>query len=203
MLNGSKARVDPQQAYPSTKKRTRAASDASWAELIEWKKSSSPEVCTKTGAALSITWNLDGEGVRDPLSPGSAKRRRFSIEYLFTEVFGSPTKAEWAAPNSHLRLSLPRVTMGTLDVPGNGRDSATTAMRAMSKDHEAGDLGSCGFADPECAMCFNCALSWVCPYGSPRRIEFELELIQSHMAQKRVEVGARALRVRSVPREDA
>ena len=39
------------------------------------------------------------------------------------------------------------------------------------------------------------------------RIELELELIQAHMAQKpvlrgEVEVGARALRVRSVPREE-
>ena len=36
--------------------------------------------------------------------------------------------------------------------------------------------------------------------------ELELELIQAHMAQKpvlRVEVGARALRVRSVSREEA
>ena len=36
--------------------------------------------------------------------------------------------------------------------------------------------------------------------------ELELELTQAHMAQKlmlRVEVGARALRVRSVPREGA
>ena len=37
-------------------------------------------------------------------------------------------------------------------------------------------------------------------------LELELELIQTHMAQKpvlRVEVGARALRVRSVSREEA
>ena len=37
-------------------------------------------------------------------------------------------------------------------------------------------------------------------------LELELELIQAHMAQKqmlRVEVGARALRVWSVPREEA
>ena len=41
---------------------------------------------------------------------------------------------------------------------------------------------------------------------SPVRPELELELTQTHMAQKpvlRVEVGARALRVRSVSREEA
>jgi hypothetical protein len=31
-------------------------------------------------------------------------------------------------------------------------------------------LDSYGFADLEYAMCFNCALSWVYPYGDPRRI---------------------------------
>ena len=78
-----------------------------------------------------------GEGPRDPLSPGSAKRRKFAIEYLFT-VSGSPTEAEWAAPNSHLRLSLPRVIMDMLDAPSNSKDAAITGMRAMSKAREAG-----------------------------------------------------------------
>ena len=43
--------------------------------------------------------------------------------------------------------------------------------------HERGNLpenarglDSYGFADLEYAMCFNCALSWVYPYGDPRRI---------------------------------
>ena len=44
------------------------------------------------------------------------------------------------------------------------------------------------------------------PRGGRRPFELELELIQPHMAQKPVlrgEVGARALRVRSVSREEA
>ena len=107
-------------------------------EYIEWKKSSSLEVCSKTGVILLITWNRYGEGVRGPLSLGSAKRRKFAIEYLFTEVFGSPTEAEWAAPNFHLRLSLPWIIMDMLDVSSNSKDAVITAMRAMSKAHEAG-----------------------------------------------------------------
>ena len=95
-------------------------------------------MCSKTGAILSITWNRDGEGVRDPLSPGSAKRRKFTVEYLFSEVFGSPKEPEWAAPNFHLRLSLSRIIMDMLDVPSNSKEAVITAMRAMSKAHEAG-----------------------------------------------------------------
>ena len=138
LLTGSKARVDPQHAYPSAKKRAKTAAKSSWAEYIEWKKSSSLEVCSKTGAILSITWNRDGEGVRDPLSPGSAKRRKFAVQFLFSEVFGSPKELEWAAPNFHLRLSLPRIIMDMLDVPSNGKEAVITAMRAMIKAQEAG-----------------------------------------------------------------
>lgn len=138
LLTGSKARVDPQHAYPSAKKRAKTAAKSSWAEYIEWKKSSSLEVCSKTGAILSITWNRDGEGVRDPLSPGSAKRRKFAVQFLFSEVFGSPKELEWAAPNFHLRLSLPRIIMDMLDVPSNSKEAVITAMRAMIKAQEAG-----------------------------------------------------------------
>ena len=141
LLTGSKARVDPQQAYPSMKKRAKTGAQEKWAEHIEWKKwkkSSSLEVCSKTGAILSITWNRDGEGVRDPLSPGSAKRRKFAVQFLFSEVFGSPKELEWAAPNFHLRLSLPRIIMDMLDVPSKSKEAVIIAMRAMSKAHETG-----------------------------------------------------------------
>ena len=74
-----------------------------------------------------------GEGPRNPLSPGSAKRRKYTIEYLFTEVFGSPTEAELAAPNSNLRLSLPRVIMDMLDVPSNSKNAAIKAHEAGGK----------------------------------------------------------------------
>jgi hypothetical protein len=90
LLTGLKARDDPQQAYQSAKKQAKTAAEASWAEYVEWKQSSPLKVCSKTGAILSITWNRDGEDPRDPLSPGSAKRRKFAVEYLFSEVFGSP-----------------------------------------------------------------------------------------------------------------
>ena len=91
-------------------------------EYIEWKKSSSLEVCSKTGAILSITWNCDGEGFRDPLSLGSAKRRKFAIGYLFKEVFGSPAEAEWAAPASRgiIRASRPAVRFRRRTAAGGG-----------------------------------------------------------------------------------
>ena len=72
----------------------------------------------------------------DPLSPGSAKRRKFAIQFLYDEVFGSPKEAEWAAPNFHLRLSLPRILMDMLDIPNSGKEGVITAMRAMSEAHE-------------------------------------------------------------------
>jgi len=63
LLTEPKARVDPQQANPSTKKRPRTTTTAVWAEYTERKKVPSLEVCSKTGAIHSVTWNRDGEGV--------------------------------------------------------------------------------------------------------------------------------------------
>ena len=57
---------------------------------------------------------------------------------MFAGVFGSPTEAEWAAPNFHLRLGLPRVIMDMPDAPSNSKDAVITAMRAMGKAHEVG-----------------------------------------------------------------
>jgi len=68
-------------------------------------KSSSLEVYSKTGAVLSITWNRDGDS--GPLSPGPAKLRRFSIEYLFSEVPGSPTEVGEKYPGFTSRFIKP------------------------------------------------------------------------------------------------
>ena len=53
----------------------------------------------------------------------------------------------------------------------------TTCAVTIYKDMPPGNspknargLDSYGFADLEYSMCFNCALSWVYPYGDPRRI---------------------------------
>jgi hypothetical protein len=124
--------------YPSTKKRAKTAAGASWEGYIEWKQSLSLEVCSRTGAILSITWDRDDAGPRDPLSAGSAKRRKYAIQYLYDEVFGSPKEVEWAAPNFHQRLSLPRILMDMLDIPNSGKEATITAMQAMSEAHEAG-----------------------------------------------------------------
>ena len=44
LLADLKARDDPQQAYQSTKKRARTASQAPWVKYTEWKQSSSLKV---------------------------------------------------------------------------------------------------------------------------------------------------------------
>ena len=77
-------------AYPAAKQKAKAASSASWSGYEEWKETESLEVCTKTGAIVSITWDRGDEGTRDALSPGSAARRRHAIHYLGVEVFGAP-----------------------------------------------------------------------------------------------------------------
>jgi hypothetical protein len=57
------------------------------------------------------------------------------------------------------------------------RPVGSTCTGTLYKDRPPGNspenvrgLDSYGFADLEYAMSFNCALSWVCPYGDPRRI---------------------------------
>ena len=84
------------------------AVEAAWEEYNEYneyKKSLSLEVCSRTGAILSITWGRDDAGPRDPLSAGSTKRRKYAIHYLYDEVFGSPKEAK----------SAPRILMDMLD----------------------------------------------------------------------------------------
>ena len=89
-----KARIDPQVAYPAAKQKAKAASSASWSGYEEWKETKNLEVCTKTGAVASITWDRDDEGTRDALSPGSAARRRHATHYLFVEAFGAPEEED-------------------------------------------------------------------------------------------------------------
>jgi hypothetical protein len=96
-----------------------------WGGYEEWKKAKCLEVYTKTGAILFVTWDRDDEGTRDPLSPFSAARRRHAVYYLFVEVFGAPIKEDWTTPSFHLRLSLPRVITGMLNIPATQRCGAS------------------------------------------------------------------------------
>ena len=137
LLTTSRARIDRQVAYPEAKQKAKAASSASWSGYEEWKEAKNLEVCTKTGAIVSITWDRGDEGTRDALSPGSALRRRHAIHYLFVEVFGAPKEEEWAAPNFHLRLSLPRVIMDMLNIPATSKARVITTMKAIIDAHEA------------------------------------------------------------------
>ena len=55
LLPGGKARIEPQKAYPSIKNRNKIpmnAMNAARAEYFAWKKSSSLEVCSRTGGLL-------------------------------------------------------------------------------------------------------------------------------------------------------
>ena len=74
---------------------------------------------------------------RAPLSPGSDVRRRHAIHYLFVEVFGAPDEEDWAAPNFHLRLSLPRVIMDMLNIPATSKTAVIAAMKAIGDVHQA------------------------------------------------------------------
>ena len=136
-LTTSRARIDRQVAYPAAKQKAKAASSASWSGYEEWKETKNLEVCTKTGAIVSITWDRGDKGTRDALSPGSAARRRHAIHYVFVEVFGAPEEEEWAAPNFHLRLSLPRVIMNMLNIPATSKARAITTLKAIIDAHEA------------------------------------------------------------------
>jgi len=66
-------------------------------------------MCSRTGGILSITWDRGGNYQRDPLSAGSAKRRKYTIQYLYDWKFGSPKDSVWAVPNFHPRLIGTRV----------------------------------------------------------------------------------------------
>jgi hypothetical protein len=137
LLTGNKARTDPQVAYPAAKQKAKAAAAVSCAGYEEWKKAKCLKVYTKTGTIFFITWDRDDEGSRDPLSPGSAASRRHVIYYLFVLVFGAPKKEDWAAPNFHLRLSLPRVIMDMLNIPATSKAAVITTTEAISDAHKA------------------------------------------------------------------
>jgi len=59
-------------AYPAAKEKAKAAISVAWSGHEEWKETKSLEVCTKTGAVASVTWDRGDEGTRGALSPGSA-----------------------------------------------------------------------------------------------------------------------------------
>ena len=103
----------------------------------ELKETKSLGVFTKTGAVVSVTWDHGDERTREALSPGSAARRRHEIHYLLVEVFGAPEEGDWAAPDFHLRLSLPRVIMDMLNIPATSKAGVITTMKAISDAHEA------------------------------------------------------------------
>jgi hypothetical protein len=124
-------------ACTAVKQKAKAAAAVLRAVFEECKKTKSLEMCTKTGAIVSVTWDRDNEGTRDALSPGSAARRQYAIHYFFAEVFGAPKEEDWAAPNFHLRLSLPRVIMDMLSLPATSKAAVITAMEAVSDAREA------------------------------------------------------------------
>ena len=68
MLTGDKARTDSQVAYAAVKQKAKAAAAVLLAGFEEWKKTTSLEVNTKTGATASTTWDrvyhLQGQAPR-------------------------------------------------------------------------------------------------------------------------------------------
>ena len=75
LLTGGKASIEPQQAYPSIKNRNKTpmnAMNAARAEYLAWKKSSSLEVCSRTGGSLKSR----GTGTMKVRAIRSARARR-------------------------------------------------------------------------------------------------------------------------------
>ena len=137
LLDGPLARTDLQVVYPANRKRAAVAGAAALQTYQAWKEST-VEVCIKTGAILSITWDRECEGARDRLGPGSARSRKYAIEYLFLEVFGAAEESEWPAPCFHLRMGLPRVIMCMLNIPASAKEEVVKIMREISASHKAG-----------------------------------------------------------------
>ena len=106
-LNGSLARVEPQVVWRSCHDKAVAAANEGWREFKGWKESSL-NICTKSGAILSISWNREDENgsSSSSLEPGMSKARKFAIQFFLIEVFGVPEEEDWAPPNFHPTLSL-------------------------------------------------------------------------------------------------
>ena len=54
-IRTSNTSIDRHVAYPVAKQKARAVSSAAWSGYGEWKETRGLEVCTKTGAVVSVT----------------------------------------------------------------------------------------------------------------------------------------------------
>ena len=136
-LAGSRARTDPQVTYQSNKAKAQAAVAAAWTGYKEW-KSTSVEVNTKTGALISISWELAEEAEpSSSLNEGMSTARKYAIQYLFIEQFGAPPEEEWDDHHRVLNkdqettrcISLPSVIMRMLNIPVGSKQSVVNTMR--------------------------------------------------------------------------
>ena len=139
-LKGPLARVEPQVVWRLCHDKAVAAANERWREFKEWQESSL-NICTKSGAILSISWNREDEdgSSSSSLEPGMSKARKFAIQFFLIEVFGAPEEEDWAPPNFHPTLSLPAVLLSLLDISSGSRASVLTAMRAIIAAHAAGE----------------------------------------------------------------
>ena len=139
-LKGPLARVEPQVVWRLCHDKAVAAANERWREFKEWQESSL-NICTKSGAILSISWNREDEdgSSSSSLEPGMSKARKFAIQFFLIEVFCAPEEEDWAPPNFHPTLSLPAVLLSLLDISSGSRASVLTAMRAFIAAHAAGE----------------------------------------------------------------
>ena len=147
-LAGSRARTDPQVAYPSNKAKAKAAVAAAWSKYREW-KSTSVVVDTKTGALISISWELAEEAEPSSrLNEGMSTARKYAIQYLFIEQFGAPPPEEWDDHHRVLNkdqetarcISLPTVIMRMLNIPAGSKQSVEKAMHDIFRAHHNNEL---------------------------------------------------------------
>ena len=82
-----KQRKDTQGSSPSLRKRAKGGASASWAGYLEWK-----EQMKLSKQEIPVVGEFIESGALDE---GMARVRRFAIQYIFVEEFGSPAKSNW------------------------------------------------------------------------------------------------------------
>ena len=101
-----------------------------------------------SGPEAQLVTQVFGRSCLDHLGPrrrGDARRAKPGFgrapptcgPLMFVEVFGAPEEEEWAAPNFHLRQSLPRVIMDMLNIQATSKARVITTMNAVIDAHEA------------------------------------------------------------------
>ena len=142
-LAGDRAKGDPWELHAARSTKAKKAAAASWEGYAEWKKTG-VEVDLKNGAILTVAWERGDKGgassSTSPLGGGMSNARKYAIQYLYVEQFGTAPEEEWGEGEFHPTSSLPTLIMRLLNIPDGSRASVVKAMRDIHEAHEAGEL---------------------------------------------------------------